>query len=89
MTYFASKTSKQVAIRLLQPNRSIDRYRRTPLHPRWEYNKDVYLPANQELPDHSELGFRKSFGEDVCPLLLGTDVLGHNAFVFANLTTEE
>ena len=27
MTYFASKASKQVAIRLLQPNRSIDRDR--------------------------------------------------------------
>ena len=47
------------------------------------------LPSNQQFADGLELHFGQSLGEDVGLLLSSTDVLGNDALVLANLSSEE
>ena len=47
------------------------------------------LPSNQQFADGLELRFGQSLGENVGLLLFSTNVLGNDALVLANLTSEE
>ena len=52
-------------------------------------NNGEILPPNQQLPDGSKLTWGQAFSENVRLLLSGPNVLGFNAFLLANVGTEE